>query len=155
MAAFTGSGFSTPTLTTTTTTATAVYTYSIEYGTSRTWPSSTSSTANQGKLAPSVRLVVYESTPLTQTGYYNNEYRDLHWKIEEFRKAATSRAALIKAWTKASLEVQFKAMLQGVPEGGFTKHRFLLSRERKAMPVRQLFKKRVCGGHQRYRVILP
>lgn len=87
--------------------------------------------------------------------YYSPPSNPLDEAIEDFKKALTARNALFWAWNKEVQRDLFKMSLDKAPFPGRTLERLCYSRERRAMPVRQLFKKRVCGGHQRYRVMRP
>lgn len=80
-------------------------------------------------------------------------WSDLDDAIEDFRKTATSRQALFLAWNKAAREQQFKALLQGSPPSKRQLLSICYGRDR-VPPIRERFKKRVCGGHQRYRVMV-
>lgn len=75
--------------------------------------------------------------------------------IEEFKSALSARRALFLAWNKEARTALFKMTFDNMPFPGRPLGRLCYHRERQAMPIRQLFRKRVCGGHQRYRVMRP
>jgi hypothetical protein len=74
--------------------------------------------------------------------------------VEFVRDAKAARQAMLLAWNKETREAQFKALLEHHPVPDQKLQRFTYGRERLRMPVRERFKKRVCGGHQRYRVMV-
>lgn len=75
--------------------------------------------------------------------------------IEFFKNAVSARRALFLAWNKEARTALFKMTFDKMPFPGRPLGRFCYGRERQKMPTRQLFRKRVCGGHQRYRVMRP
>lgn len=75
--------------------------------------------------------------------------------IEVFKNAVSARRALFLAWNKEAQRTLFQMTFDKMPFPGRPLGRFCYGRERQRMPIRELFRKRVCGGHQRYRVMRP
>lgn len=75
--------------------------------------------------------------------------------IEEFKTALSARRALFIAWNKEAQKTLFQMKFDKMPFPGRPLERFCYGRERQTMPIKELFRKRVCGGHQRYRVMRP
>lgn len=75
--------------------------------------------------------------------------------IKDFGRAVSARRALFLAWNKEAQTTLFKMTFDKMPFPGRSLDRLCYPSERKALPTRQLFRKRVCGGHQRYRVMQP
>lgn len=75
--------------------------------------------------------------------------------IQVFKSALSARKALFLAWNKEASKALFKMTFDRMPFPGRPLDRLCYGQERRKLPVRQLFKKRVCGGHQRYRVLQP
>ena len=77
----------------------------------------------------------------------------LETAIFEFKRITTNRKALILAWNKAAQTSLFQATLTRAYPSNQRLQKLCYGRERKTLPIREVFKARVCGGHQRYRVM--
>lgn len=109
-------------------------------------PFITVTTNNVGATVPFITVTTDPFENNSRTYAYNNFPEPK--ESPENRQA--KRLALIRLWCWEARQIQFRAlMVTESPEKrlGFT-------REKKPRPVRPRYKKRVCGGANRYRVLI-